>query len=373
MRTSVVERTPATLLAEAQAAYQRPVPGGLHAAEVAQQPTPLSHELHEAALGVMVLPMHPQVLRQLANAFRQQPYRDIRGSTVRRVQTILGRQFFRLRLCEHSFTRPAPSSTSPSGRSIAHRRWRRQRGDDILALGNLPGNYPESFLMAKVAIVTDSSACLPSGLVEKYGIIIVPLAFLFDGQLHHDGSLSSQAFYEQLRGARRFPTTTAPAPGEFLEAFRRAREGGAGAVLCLTLASTYSGTYSSAANARELAAQELPGPRCAACPRAAGCPGSSTGRCPPSRSSPSWPPTASRPEGSRGSARCRGPRTGCCAIWKSGGARARPCTWRGCTPPRRPVPSSWPSASASSSSRRNSSSPSAPASWASTPARASWA
>ncbi len=119
-------------------------------------------------------------------------------------------------------------------------------------------HHPVIF-MAKVAIVTDSSACLPPELIEKHEIIVVPLAFLFDGELHYDGALSSRDFYQRLKAARRFPTTTSPAPGEFLEAFRLAHRSGAQDVLCLTLASTYSGTYSSAVNARELAAQELPG------------------------------------------------------------------------------------------------------------------
>ena len=113
--------------------------------------------------------------------------------------------------------------------------------------------------MATVAVVTDSSACLPPEVIEEHGIIVVPLAFLFDGELHHDGTLSSSEFYRRLRAARRFPTTTSPAPGEFLEAFRRARDGGAEAVLCLTLSSAYSGTHSSALNASKLAEQELPG------------------------------------------------------------------------------------------------------------------
>ena len=113
--------------------------------------------------------------------------------------------------------------------------------------------------MATVAVVTDSSACLPPEVIEKCAIIVVPLAFLFDGELYHDGTLSSGDFYRRLRAARRFPTTTAPAPGEFLEAFRRARDGGAEAVLCLTLSSAYSGTHSSALNASKLAEQELPG------------------------------------------------------------------------------------------------------------------
>ncbi|MBI2913180.1 MAG: DegV family EDD domain-containing protein [Chloroflexi bacterium] len=106
--------------------------------------------------------------------------------------------------------------------------------------------------------MADSSACLPKELVERHRIIIVPLAFLFDGELHYDGTLSSHDFYEQLRASRRFPTTTSPAPGAFLAAFRQASERGR-AVLCLTLPSAYSGTYSSAVNARDLAVQELPG------------------------------------------------------------------------------------------------------------------
>lgn len=112
--------------------------------------------------------------------------------------------------------------------------------------------------MAKVALVTDSSACLPGELIERHRIIVVPLTFLFDGESYYDGTLSSHEFYSLLRSSRRFPTTTAPAPGEFLAAFHRAHREGAQAVLCLTLPLHYSGTLSSALNARDLARQELP-------------------------------------------------------------------------------------------------------------------
>ena len=61
--------------------------------------------------------------------------------------------------------------------------------------------------MPKTAIVTDSSACLPVELIRAHRITIVPLAFLFDGDLHHDGSLSSRDFYSLLRASRKFPTT----------------------------------------------------------------------------------------------------------------------------------------------------------------------
>src|SRR3972149_5549359 len=75
--------------------------------------------------------------------------------------------------------------------------------------------------MARVAVVTDSSACLPVDLLKAHRITTVPLTFLFDGGLQYDGALSGREFYALLRASRRFPTTAAPAPAAFLEAFRR--------------------------------------------------------------------------------------------------------------------------------------------------------
>lgn len=113
--------------------------------------------------------------------------------------------------------------------------------------------------MPEVAVVADSSACLPDELVSEYGITIVPLALLFDGDLYHDGALSSAEFYERLAASRKPPSTTSPAPGEFLEAFRRLHASGARDVVCLTLSARYSGTHSAARNAAEIAMRELPG------------------------------------------------------------------------------------------------------------------
>jgi DegV family protein with EDD domain len=112
--------------------------------------------------------------------------------------------------------------------------------------------------MPPVAIVTDSSACLPAQLAERYRITIVPLAFLFGGDVYHDGDLPSDEFYDRLRDGHQPLTTAAPAPGEYLEAFRRVREGGATAVLCLTLSSRFSGAHSSAVKAAEYAARDFP-------------------------------------------------------------------------------------------------------------------
>lgn len=111
--------------------------------------------------------------------------------------------------------------------------------------------------MTKVAIVTDSSACLPAQFSQAHQITTVPLAFLFDGEMYHDGRLTSRDFYALLRASRKFPTTAAPAPGAFLEAFREAARTSQ-AALCITLPATFSGTFNSALAAVDMARQELP-------------------------------------------------------------------------------------------------------------------
>ncbi len=111
----------------------------------------------------------------------------------------------------------------------------------------------------QIAVVADSSSCLPPRLLHEYGIIVVPLSFSFDGEICRDGELSGAAFYERLNRSRRTPSTASPSPGEFLNAFRRARDSGRSAVLCITLASTFSATFSSAERAQEMAASEMPG------------------------------------------------------------------------------------------------------------------
>ncbi|HET9476484.1 MAG TPA: DegV family protein [Dehalococcoidia bacterium] len=120
---------------------------------------------------------------------------------------------------------------------------------------------PSESVSSRLAIITDSSACIPPGLLEAHSIAVVPLHFQFDGEQFCDGQLPPALFYERLAAAHQPPTTSAPASGEFLDAFRRAREAGAAAVLCLTLSAAYSGTYQAARNAMQAAVTELPGLR----------------------------------------------------------------------------------------------------------------
>src|SRR3989304_8391264 len=99
--------------------------------------------------------------------------------------------------------------------------------------------------MLGIAIVTDSSACIPAELVRQNRISVVPLAILFGGAVFRDGELPSGEFYSRLRDTQERATTAAPAPGEFLEAFRRARDEGGGGGPRLALSPPLRGTHSS--------------------------------------------------------------------------------------------------------------------------------
>ena len=116
--------------------------------------------------------------------------------------------------------------------------------------------------MGRVAIITDSAACLPPVLRERYAIETVPLNYQFGKSSYADNvSLSADEFYALLKASRRLPTTAAPGPGAFLEAYRRAHLRGAREMLCIVTGSALTATYGAACQGAELAQEELPDAR----------------------------------------------------------------------------------------------------------------
>ncbi|MFC1929405.1 DegV family protein [Chloroflexota bacterium] len=112
--------------------------------------------------------------------------------------------------------------------------------------------------MQKVAIVTDSIACLPKEFIEQYGIEVIPINLYFGDKLYRDGVhiTASEAYELFLEDPESFKTS-APSPVECLEAFRRVSER-AKDILCVTVSAKLSMVYNSALEAKELAEQELP-------------------------------------------------------------------------------------------------------------------
>jgi DegV family protein with EDD domain len=110
--------------------------------------------------------------------------------------------------------------------------------------------------MRSIAVITDTDASLPLGLAEKHQIRLVPIIVNFGDESYRAVyDIDDHAVFERIRRDGRLPTTSAPAPGQFAEAYRQAFEAGAETILCFTVSSEVSATYKAALAARE----EFPG------------------------------------------------------------------------------------------------------------------
>src|SRR5215210_1354465 len=72
-----------------------------------------------------------------------------------------------------------------------------------------------------VAVVTDSTACLPAELVERHSLHVVPLYVGFGGDrtVPETEITDYPAFFEELRAAETLPTTSQPSVGDFVSAY----------------------------------------------------------------------------------------------------------------------------------------------------------
>ena len=112
--------------------------------------------------------------------------------------------------------------------------------------------------MGKVAVVTDSSACVPKEVVKQYGIHILPLILIFEDRSYRDGvDITSQEFYELLKKAKKLPTTSSPSPGEYLEVFCELSKWANG-ILCITHPPNLGMGFNSATKAKEMARESIP-------------------------------------------------------------------------------------------------------------------
>jgi DegV family protein with EDD domain len=106
----------------------------------------------------------------------------------------------------------------------------------------------------KIAIVTDSSAYIPTPIQTGLDITVIPLWLIWEDQNLRDGiDIQPEEFYRRLRNASRLPTTAQPTVKEFVDLFRRLN-GQSDAIVAVLASSQISGTVASA----EKAKAELP-------------------------------------------------------------------------------------------------------------------
>jgi DegV family protein with EDD domain len=112
--------------------------------------------------------------------------------------------------------------------------------------------------MALVRVVTDSSCDLPADVVQEHGITVVPLTIRFGEEEFVDGrDLTPSAFWARSAASAVLPSTAAPSPGAFEQAFRDAAAAGATGVVCVNLSSKLSATIQAAEAAAKALAGEL--------------------------------------------------------------------------------------------------------------------
>ena len=110
----------------------------------------------------------------------------------------------------------------------------------------------------KVAVITDSIACLTNELVKQYDIEIIPINFFAGGKLYRDwvDITPSEAYKLFLEDPDSFKTSAA-SPEECLKAFRNVSTK-ADKILCITVSAKLSMMYNAACEAQKLAKTELP-------------------------------------------------------------------------------------------------------------------
>jgi DegV family protein with EDD domain len=102
----------------------------------------------------------------------------------------------------------------------------------------------------RVAVVTDSTACLPADVVERHGLTVVPLQVVVGGRSLAEGvDVTSDEVAQALREWRPV-TTSRPSPQTFAEAYRSL---GAAEVVSVHLSADLSGT----ADAARVAARQV--------------------------------------------------------------------------------------------------------------------
>lgn len=94
----------------------------------------------------------------------------------------------------------------------------------------------------KLAIVTDSTAFLPTRIKNHPDLYVIPIPVILDGKIYNEGiDIEADEYYGLLKNSKDFPTTSQPAVGEVLALYEELKTKGYDTILSIHLSSGISG------------------------------------------------------------------------------------------------------------------------------------
>lgn len=113
--------------------------------------------------------------------------------------------------------------------------------------------------MSNVAVLTDSTACLPGTILKSLRIETVAY-YIHRGQevLRDLVTIQREEFLRWLITARFVPTTASPGPGDYLNAYAQLAAGGAQEIISIHMSSKVSGAYQAATVAQSMLKESHP-------------------------------------------------------------------------------------------------------------------
>ena len=107
--------------------------------------------------------------------------------------------------------------------------------------------------MSSIAVITGTDSSLPADVAGQYNIRQVPISINFGQESFETGvDIDDARVFARVDREGRLPTTAAPSPGQFAEAYQAAFDEGAEAVVCFCVSGEVSGTYGAAVAGRDL-------------------------------------------------------------------------------------------------------------------------
>lgn len=113
--------------------------------------------------------------------------------------------------------------------------------------------------MANVAVLTDSCASIPEGLLDRLHIHTVAYYIHRGGEILRDlVTIQREEFLRWMMTARFLPTTASPGPGDYFEAYKGLAEEGKDEIISIHMTSKGSGAYQAATVAQTMMKDEYP-------------------------------------------------------------------------------------------------------------------